>query len=72
MDTGKAIFLGLALIALAIFAADVMRPAQAGLMGGGRYMGVPSANGSIWIVDTEKGSKQFCGLLASKCDEWME
>ena len=30
MDTGKAIFLGLALIALAIFATDAMRPAQTG------------------------------------------
>ena len=30
MDTGKAIFLGLALIALAIFATDAIRPAQAG------------------------------------------
>ena len=30
MDTGNAIFLGLALIALAIFATDAMRPAQAG------------------------------------------
>ena len=30
MDTDNAIFLGLALIALAIFATDAMRPTQAG------------------------------------------
>jgi len=33
MDTGKVIFFGLALIALAIFATDAMHPANAGLYG---------------------------------------
>ena len=32
MNTGKAIFFGLALIALAIFARDIVKPADAGIM----------------------------------------
>ena len=64
MDTGKAIFLGLALIALAIFATDVMRPAQAGLMGGGRYMGVASVNHyAVHVIDTETGAARYCQFI---------
>ena len=71
MDTGKAIFLGLALIALAIFATDVMRPAEAGLMGGGRYMGTTTANpAALWIVDTETGAYNHCYL--SGCRRWLQ
>ena len=69
MDTGKAIFLGLALIALAIFATDAMRPAQAGLMGGGRYMGTSSSQGLV-IVDTETGAYNHCYL--SGCRRWLQ
>jgi hypothetical protein len=57
MNTGKAIFLGLALIALAIFARDAIKPVNAGLPAPGRYIGGGAAgNISIWIVDTERGS----------------
>ena len=48
----------LALIALAIFATDALRPANAGILGG-RYMGVGSAP-SVWIVDTETGAAVLC------------
>ena len=74
MNTGKAIFFGLALIALAIFARDVMRPANAGLMGGGRYMGVPTGSVfSVWVVDTESGAAKSCSLASKekKCMEWL-
>jgi hypothetical protein len=62
MDTGKAIFFGLALIALAIFTSDALRPANAGIMGSGRYMGVRAGNlpAAVWIVDTENGASQLC------------
>ena len=69
MNTGKAIFFGLALIALAILARDVMKPANAGLMGGGRYMGT-SGNALLWIVDTDTGSIKMC--LQGNCGKWIE
>jgi hypothetical protein len=70
MNTGKAIFYGLALIALAIFARDVMRPANAGLMGGGRYMAfADAANGHV-IVDTDTGARKFC--WQQKCGPWVK
>ncbi len=75
MNTGKAIFFGLALITLAIFARDVMRPANAGLPTPGRYIGGGAAgNISIWIVDTERGSVRLCkeGALNNKCEAWLE
>jgi hypothetical protein len=75
MDTGKAIFLGLALIALAIFATDVMRPAKAGLMSGGRYIGLASDNGGIVnIVDTETGAARLCvtGGADKGCRGWVK
>ena len=79
MDTGKAIFLGLALIALAIFATDAMRPATAAQGEVGRYMGVTAGNlpAAIWVVDTNTGAVRFC--LSQKvmespkgCEEWLK
>ncbi len=71
MDTGKAIFFGLALIAVAIFATDGMRPANAGLLSDGRYMGVSNSSGKgIWIVDSETGAYALC--RATKCQPWRE
>ena len=67
MDTGKAIFFGLALIALAIFAADVLRPANAGIMVA-RYMGTSGASG-VYVVDTETGAVRKC--YGHGCDDWV-
>lgn len=79
MDTPKAIFFGLALIALAIFASDIMKPANAGIMGGGRYMGVTAGDlpGAIWVIDTENGAARFCHVndVQSKpagCRQWLK
>ena len=70
MDTGKAIFLGLALIALAIFATDVMRPAQAGEGQVGKYMISGGAHKSwAWIIDTSSGRYRECDN-EGKCSEW--
>jgi hypothetical protein len=63
MNTGKEIFFGLALIALAIFATDIMKPANAGPMGSGRYMGVSNSHTlAVWVVDTETGSMKYCNV----------
>jgi len=71
MDTGKAIFLGLALIALAIFATDITRPAQASLMGGGTFMGVSSGHfASVWVVNTDTGAARSCNDKG--CDAWSK
>ena len=71
MDTGKAIFFGLALIAVAIFATDGMRPANAGLLSNGRYMGVSNSSGKgFWMVDTETGTYALCRV--TKCQPWKE
>jgi hypothetical protein len=78
MDTGKAIFFGLALIALAIFAKDVMRPANAGLMGGGKFMGVANSQSgaAVWIVNTETGAARVCVNQSpgngEDCDKWIK
>ena len=71
MDTGKAIFLGLALIALAIFATDAMRPAQAGANEIGRYniSNVGRSHWTVWIIDTSTGRYQRCSKKG-KCGEW--
>jgi len=73
MDTGKPIFFGLALIALAIFATDALRPANAGLMGGGRYM-MSSANVKFaFIIDTETGALRRCISTyghVPECSKW--
>lgn len=73
MDTGKAIFFGLALIALAVFASDMMKPAEAGLMGSGRYMGTSSGGyQNVWVVDTETGYVRRCAYRDERpiCSEW--
>ena len=65
MDTGKAIFLGLALIALAIFATDVMRPAQAGADQVGRY-NISAARGhNAILIDNSKSFKNTCNQINS-------
>ena len=71
MDTGKAIFLGLALIALAIFATDAMRPAQAGANQIGRYniSGMDSWSW-LWIIDTSTGRYRQCND-DGKCKVWF-
>ena len=73
MDTGKAIFLGLALIALAIFANDALRSAHAGIMGSGRYMGV-GTNGKelVWVIDTETGKAKVCLSNEGDCLSWYD
>ena len=68
MDTGKAIFFGLALIALAIFATDVMRPAQAGAHQAGRYM-ISGGEQWAWVIDTATGRYRECDR-EGKCTEW--
>jgi len=61
MDTGKAIFLGLALIALAIFAKDAMHPANAGAHQAGRYnIAGRGQNVFAWIIDTSTGRYRLC------------
>jgi hypothetical protein len=72
MDTSKAIVFGCALIGLAIIAKDIARPANAGFMGSGRYIGTPTGSTSaIWVVDTETGAVRKCNLR-NGCGEWME
>ena len=73
MDTGKAIFFGLALIALAIITSDLLRPANAAFVGGGRYMGV-GTNGSqlVWVVDTETGKARVCLSNDGDCLSWYD
>ena len=76
MDTGKAIFLGLALIALAIFATDALRPANAGIRGGGQNMGTADSNFFVWVVDTETGKVRQCFLTSKRetpnCYSWSK
>ena len=73
MNTGKAIFFGLALIALAIFARDIVKPADAG-----RYMGLRTSDTKlIWIVDTETGVAKICSLVTAgpfvkSCGGWIK
>jgi hypothetical protein len=71
MDTGKAIFLGLALIALAIFATDVMRPAQAGADQIGRYNISASGGHYAFLIDTSTGRYRRCSTSIS-CGEWRD
>ena len=74
MDIGRSILFGLTLIALAVIVSDAMRPANAGLMGGGRYMGVPAGpnSWSVWVVDTESGRARICGGLKNTCKPWLK
>ena len=68
MDTGKAIFFGLALIALAIFARDLVSSATAASGEVGRYM---IAKGpelySLWRGDTMTGEIQKCFVTLEVC-----
>ena len=61
MNTPKAIFFGLALIAAAIFARDVTSPANAGAAETGRYA-ISAGNRTIWIIDTQT-AKYHCTRL---------
>ena len=78
MNTCKAIFFGLALIALAIFARDIVKPADAGIMDGGRYMGLRYSDTKlIWIVDTETGVAKIRSLVTAgpfvkSCGGWIK
>ena len=69
MDTGKAIFLGLALIALAIFATDAVRPADVRIMGG-KYMGISGGIHIVWVVDTGTGAVKKCEF--EDCGVWTK
>lgn len=70
MDTPKAIFFGLTLVALAIFVTDIMKPANAGNADRGRYMGVSTGDlTGIWVVDTETGAVRPC---AATCGKWTK
>jgi len=61
----KAILIELALIALAIFARYMVKPADAGIMRSDRYMGVAHNTGFVSIIDTETGATQTCATLGS-------
>ena len=78
MDTGKAIFLGLALIALAIFATDAMHPANAGAHQVGKYnISSSGPHTGNWIIDISTGRYRKCGLKYNKgeqaygCGRWV-
>ena len=62
MNTGKAIFFGLALIALAIFARDVVPSATASSSGVGGYAiaAVSELSHFYWKMDTATGAVQRC------------
>ena len=61
MDTGKSLFFGLALIVLAIFALDMVKPADVGLMGSQEYKET-SISGSEYVVDTETSATHLCDI----------
>ena len=61
MDTGKSLFFGLALIVLAIFALDMVKPADVGLMGSEEYKEA-SISGSEYVVDTETSATHLCDI----------
>ena len=61
MNTGKAIFFGLALIALAIFARDVVPTAAASSSEVGRYaIAGPGIFNAYWKMDTATGNVWQC------------
>ena len=71
MDTSKAIFLGLALIALVIFATDAMHPANAGAHQIGRYniYNLGQSTNDVWVIDTSTGRYRWCAY-ERKCGPW--
>jgi hypothetical protein len=51
----------------------MMKPAEAGLMGSGRYMGTSSGGyQNVWVVDTETGHVRRCVYRDERpiCFEW--
>ncbi len=64
MDTGKAIFFGSLMIALAITVAAVIPAPE-------RYIGVSSDFYSIGIVDTQTGAVRRC-QYEKLCTEWLK
>jgi hypothetical protein len=71
MNTGKAIFYGLALIALAIFARDIPTPANAGASETGRYA-ISAGNRTIWIIDTQTAKYRGCDRNDGDCEKWYD
>ncbi len=61
MDIGKSLFFGLALIVLAIFASDMVKPADVGLMGSEEYKEA-SISGSEYVVDDETSAIHLCDI----------
>ena len=61
MDIGESLFFGLALIVLAIFALDMVKPADVGLMGSEEYKET-SISGSEYVVDTETSATHLCDI----------
>ena len=61
MDIGKSLFFGLPLIAMAIFALDMVKPADLGLVGSEQFKEA-SINGSVYVVDTETSATHLCEI----------
>ena len=72
MDTGKAIFFGLALIALAIFATDGLKSATAAQGEVGRYMGSGGSGYVVFITDTVTGRFRRCSTSDGECEPWYD
>jgi hypothetical protein len=75
MNTSKAIFIGLGLIALSISISDVIKPAKAGLFEVGRYIGVSTnVREKLFVVDTATGEVRVCNanLSSSTCGPWSK
>ena len=69
MNTGKAIFIGLALVALAIFARDVVPSATASATEVGRYAIAGRGKDAYfyWKMDTATGNVWKCKHSAGVC-----
>ena len=67
MDTGKAIFFGMALIVLAVFARDALWYGNQSSTSNGRYVVSPATHSlktglELWITDTQTGTSRLCNL----------
>ena len=65
MTTPQAVFAGLALIAIAIFAGQIAKPADAGLMNGAGYSalgGTPAFINELWRINGDTGQVSYCWL----------
>ena len=71
MDTGKAIFFGLALIALAIFSTDGFKTATAAQGQTGRYIGSAGGGFVVVITDTVTGRFRRCSTHEKECEPWL-